>query len=42
MEKAGKRKMVADIDEGEVIKEQIKDLEDLLEAYRDGTIKQAQ
>ena len=42
LEKAGKRKMVADIDEGEVIKEQIKDLEDLLEAYRDGTIKQAQ
>ena len=35
-----KRKMVADTDAGKGIKENIKDLEELLQAYREGTIKE--
>lgn len=35
-----KRKTVADTDVGKVIKENIKDLEELLQAYRNGTIKE--
>lgn len=35
-----RRKMVADTDEGKVMKENIKDLEDLLQAYREGKIKE--
>lgn len=42
LEKSGYRKMVADTDQGEGIKERIKDLEMLLAAYRNGTIKQKQ
>lgn len=34
------RKMVADTDEGKIMKENIKDLEDLLQAYREGKIKE--
>lgn len=37
-----KRKMVADTDEGKVIKENIKDLEELLKAYREARIKENQ
>lgn len=40
LEKAGKRKMVSDTDQGIEIKERIKDLEELLKAYRSGLIKQ--
>lgn len=39
LEKAGKRKMVYDTDQGIRLKEQIKDLEALLCAYREGIIK---
>lgn len=35
-----RRKMVADTDEGKIIKENISDLEDLLQAYREGKIKE--
>ena len=42
LEKAGKRKMVYDTDQGADIRERIKDLEELLSAYRDGSIKQTQ
>lgn len=35
-----RRKMVADTDEGKIMKENIKDLEDLLQAYREGKIKE--
>lgn len=35
-----RRKMVADTDEGKVMKENIKDLEELLQAYREGKIKE--
>lgn len=41
LEKVGKRKMVYDTDQGTRLKEQIKDLEALLCAYREGIIKQA-
>ena len=34
------RKMVADTDEGKIMQENIKDLEDLLQAYREGKIKE--
>ena len=34
------RKMVADTDEGKIMQESIKDLEDLLQAYREGKIKE--
>lgn len=35
-----RRKMVADTDEGKIMKENIKDLEELLQAYREGKIKE--
>ena len=35
-----RRKMVADTDEGKIMQENIKDLEDLLQAYREGKIKE--
>ncbi len=35
-----RRKMVADTDEGKIMQESIKDLEDLLQAYREGKIKE--
>ena len=39
LERAGKRKMVADTDSGADIKARIEDLKILLAAYRDGTLK---
>ncbi len=39
LERAGKRKMVADTDQGADIKDRIEDLKILLNAYRDGTLK---
>ena len=35
-----RRKMVADTDEGKIMQESIKDLEELLQAYREGKIKE--
>ena len=35
-----RRKMVADTDEGKIMQENIKDLEELLQAYREGKIKE--
>lgn len=35
-----RRKMVADTDEGKIMRENIEDLEDLLQAYREGKIKE--
>ena len=40
VERAVKRKLVADTDNGKHIKEQIEDLKVLLEAYRSGKISQ--
>ena len=40
VEQVHRRKKVADTDSGKVLKEKIKDLEVLLEAYKDGTLKE--
>ena len=40
LEKAGERKMIGDTDAGQELKGQIRDLEILLAAYRDGILSQ--
>ena len=40
VEQVSRRKKVADTDGGKILKEKINDLELLLEAYRDGTIRE--
>ena len=40
VEKLPRRELIADTDQGAVIKEQVRDLKELVQAYRDGEIKE--